>query len=76
MMNPTIKEFHKYLDNRVGWKRRDDSFQARAKASVGHRPAAEPRPECLILGVVRNRPLSPGACAFHDSPLRPSMSTK
>ena len=43
-MNPTIKEFHKYLDNRVGWKRRDDSFQAQAKRLwvIGHPPSHAP----------------------------------
>jgi len=50
-MNPTIKEFHKYLDNRVGWKPKGRLVPSAGKASVGHRPPAEPRPECLILGV-------------------------
>ncbi len=43
-MNPTIKEFDKYLDNRVCWTRRDDSFQAQAKrlGVIGHHPSHAP----------------------------------
>jgi len=74
MMNPTIKEFHKYLDK--SWlETKGRLVPSAGKASVAHRPPAEPRPECLFGAWVQKRPLSPGACAFHGSPLRPSRYT-
>jgi hypothetical protein len=55
------------------WTRRDDSFQAQAKrlCVIGHHPIHAPS----AWAWVRKRPLSPGDCAFHDSPLHPSIST-
>ena len=54
------------VSRQQGWlDTNDDSFQAQAKrlGVIGHPPSHAP--ECLILGVVRKRHLSPGACAFH-----------